>query len=99
MIILGDRLLVSKVEKEEKEGFQTVEVQDSFLYKGRIEAIGDGCETATPIWNGTNLTEIKPSFVIGDIVLFAKYSPHTQTIPVGESDMKIIRMDDVLAVL
>ena len=92
MIVLGNRILVSKVEEEKKEGFQTVEVQDSFLYKGKVEQIGSG---ATVL--GTSCTE--PSLNINSIVLFTKYCPHTQSITHEGVDYKIIRMEDVIAVL
>ena len=87
MKILGNRILVSRIEDEEKDGFQTVEVQDSFLYKGKVEQVG-------LLESSTNGSTIK----IGDIVLFAKYSPHTQTVPVDGQDMKIIRIEDIIAV-
>ena len=44
MKILGNRILVSKVEDEVKDGgFQTVEVQDNFVNKGKVEQIGSAC--------------------------------------------------------
>lgn len=85
MKILGNRVLVSKVEEEKKEGFQTVEVSDTFVYKGRIEMYS--C--------ADNLCP----FLVGDIVLFAKYSPDTQEIKHDGKDMKIVRVEDILAVL
>jgi len=64
--ILGNRVLLSKVEKEKKEGeFEEVEVQDSFVYKGRVEQLGGG---------------LQGEIQIGSIVHFAKYSPHTHDI-------------------
>jgi len=81
MLIQGNRILVSKLEEEKKEGFQTVEVQDNFVYKGKVEQ--------------SNSNEIK----VGDIVLFAKYSPDTQEIEHDGQKMKIIKVDDVLAIL
>ncbi len=35
MKILGNRVLVSKVEEPVSDGFQAVEVQDSFVNKGK----------------------------------------------------------------
>ena len=99
MKILGNRLLVSKLDETKKEGFQTVEVRDSFLYKGKIEAIGEDCELGGPVWASTTIATVEPPFNIGDTVLFAKYSPHTQTLPVDGVEMKIIKVDDVLAVV
>jgi len=40
MKILGDRYLVKKVTGEKQEGFQVVEVQDSFVYKGQVVLAG-----------------------------------------------------------
>ena len=88
MIILGDRILVSKIKEEKKEGeFQAVEVQDSFLYKGKVEQVG--------VENKTISNSVIKE---GSIVLFAKYSPHTQMISVEGEDMKVIRAEDVIAV-
>ncbi len=97
MKILGNRLLVSKVEEEQVEGFKTVEVQDSFVYKGKVEATG---------WDHLmHLDNISGDFVehdkdlVGKVVYFAKYSPDTQDIKHEGKDYKIINVDDVLAVL
>lgn len=65
MLIQGNRVLVSRIEEEKKEGFQEVKVQDNFVNKGKIEQCG--------------LTEVD-GVKEGDIVLFAKYSPDTQEI-------------------
>lgn len=93
MKILGDRLLVSRVEEEKGDGFQKVEVQDSFVYKGRVEQLGASGITFT----GTAFQE--SDIKEGSIVIFAKYSPDTQEIDVEGQKMKIIRREDVLAVL
>jgi co-chaperonin GroES (HSP10) len=89
MKILGNRVLVSRIEDETKEGFTTVDIQDSFIYKGRVEQIGG--ETGT-VWTGTNMGS--PYLEVGKIVYFAKYSPHTQDL----EGMKVIRMEDIIAV-
>ena len=94
MKILGNRLLVSRVEEEKKEGFQTVEVQDSFIYKGKIEQIGG--ETGM-VWTGSSMQA--PMMQVGSVVLFAKYSPHSQDVEHEGQRMKIIRIEDVLAIL
>ena len=97
VIILGDRILVSKIKEEKKEGeFQTVEVQDSFLYKGKVEQIGEKTRLMTFSESGTNIEDYPVKE--GAIVLFAKYSPHTQMISVEGEDMKVIRAEDVIAV-
>lgn len=97
MQVLGERLLVSRVDEEVKEGFQTVDVVDSFIYKGKIEQVGQdvfafkGMSTSSPY--------IESGFEVGQIVLFAKYSPDTQEIEHEGKKMKIIRNEDVLAIL
>lgn len=89
MKILGNRILVSKVGEEKKDGFQTVDVQDSFVYKGKVEIIG-----AIKSFHSPDLT---PN--LGDTVLFAKYSPDTQEVDHEGKKMKIVSVDDILAVL
>lgn len=95
MIVLGNRILVSKAEEEKVEGgFETVEIQDSFLYKGKVEQVG-----CTPMMMaGSSTSIIEPMITEGATVLFAKYSPHTQSVKHDGQDMKIIRLEDVLAV-
>ena len=92
MQILGQRLLVSRVEEEVKEGFQTVDVVDSFIYKGKIEQIG-----GDEIYPSSTISQGR--FNVGDIVLFAKYSPDTQEIDHDGKKMKIVSIDDILAIL
>jgi co-chaperonin GroES (HSP10) len=93
MQILGNRVLVERAEEEKKEGFQTVEIQDSFLYKGRVEQIGTDI---APFWDGTAI--VQPALVKGVTIYFAKYSPHTQEIDVEGKKMKVVRLDDIIAV-
>ena len=85
MKLLNDRVLVSKVEEEKTGGFETVQVQDNFVGKGRIE------QTSWP--------EKDLPYKIGDIVLFAKYSPDTHEMKHEGVTYKIIAMSDILAVL
>ena len=90
MKILGNRVLVSRIEEEAKEGFATVDIQDSFIYKGRVEQVGG---ESGSVWTGTSIDE--PLLKEGAIIYFAKYSPHTQDI----DGMKVIRMEDIIAVV
>jgi co-chaperonin GroES (HSP10) len=90
MKVLGNRVLVSRIEEEEKEGFTTVDIQDSFIYKGKVEQVGG---ESGSVWTGTSIDE--PLLKEGAIIYFAKYSPHTQDI----EDMKVVRLEDVIAVL
>jgi len=87
MRILGKRVLVSKVVEEKTEGFQAVEVQDSFVCKGQVVLTGEGCSLYETF-------ALKP----GRVVLFAKYSPDTHEVDVNGQKMKIISADDILAV-
>lgn len=87
MKILGNRVLLSRIEEEKTDGFQTVNVQDSFVNKGKVEQIGD--RAAINYGDGPTIKE-------GDIVLFAKYSPDTQEL---DKDHKIISVSDILAIL
>ena len=93
MKILGNRLLVSKLEQVKTEGFQTVEIQDNFLYKGKVEQIG--IDTGL-VWTGTAIES--PLLTEGATVYFAKYSPHTQELDVEGQKMKVVRLEDVIAV-
>lgn len=97
MQILGNRVLVSRLDEETKEGFQTVDVVDSFIYKGMIEQVGEdpfafkGMSTTSPF--------IETGLQVGQKVIFAKYSPDTQEIEHGGQKMKIVNIDDILAIL
>lgn len=85
MRILGNRVLVSRIEKEKKEGFDTVEVTDSFVYKGRVEQIGEAVDA----------DYVCPS----NTVLFAKYSPDTQEVEHEGKKMKVVNVEDIIAIL
>lgn len=89
MKILGNRVLVSRVEEEKKDGFQTVEVQDSFVYKGRVEQV-----PALMVFD-----HFVGSILIGEIILFAKNSPDTHEIDVEGKKMKVVMVNDIIAIL
>lgn len=93
MKILGNRVLVRQVEKEKKEGFQTVAVQDDFVYKGKVEQLG---QVEPSIATGYRLTE---DVQVGDIILFAKGSPDTHEIEFEGKKYKSVLVSDILAVL
>ncbi len=88
MQISNHYIVVEKLEEEKKEGFQTVEVQDNFIYKGKVTHIPE-----CPVFMGNK--QVAP----GDVVMFAKYSPDTHEIKEDGKTMKFIKTDDVLAVL
>jgi co-chaperonin GroES (HSP10) len=93
MKILGNRVLISRIEDEKKEGFATVNVTDSFTYKGKIEQVGGQSLYSTS--TGESLEQIRE----GDTVLFAKYSPDTQDVEHEGKKMKVVKVEDIIAIL
>jgi co-chaperonin GroES (HSP10) len=76
--------LVEKIEEAKEEGFKTVEVQDCFVYKGKVKQV--------PMM----MTYVDNHLLsVGDVVIFAKYSPDTHEI---EKD-KFVKITDILAVV
>jgi len=88
MNISVNYVVVEKLEAEEKEGFQTVEVQDNFICKGRVINL-----PAVPVYIGDDEAKI------GDVILFSKYSPDTQDVDLDGKRVKFIKTDDILAIL
>ncbi len=76
-------ILVEKLTEEKQEGFQTVEVQDNFVYKGRVKEL-----PGQPTYIDSYALEV------GDTVLFAKYGPDSHEI---DGD-KFVAVSDILAV-
>ena len=87
MNISNNYIAVEKLEEPKQEGFQTVEVQDSSIFKGRVKFMGDG------FYIGNKIVEV------GDVVIFAKYSPNTHDIEHEGLKLKFVKAEDVLAVL
>lgn len=85
MKVLGNRVLVKRVEEVKAEGYQTVQVQDNFIYKGIVVAVS---------WPEKDL-----SFKVGDTILFAKYSPDTHEIDIDGEKQKFVSIPDILAVV
>ena len=77
-------ILVEKVEEPKKEGFETVNVQDSFVYKGKVKLLPD-----IPVYVGNTQLQL------GTIVIFKKYSADSFEY---EKD-KFIKTEDILAIL
>ncbi len=88
MQISNNYIVVEKLEIEKQEGIITVDVQDSSVYKGKVTHIPEA-----PVYMGN-----KP-VTVGDIVLFAKYSPDTHEIDLDGIKVKFVRTTDILAVL
>lgn len=108
MKTIGNRVLVTKVEEVKKEGeFETVTIQDAFVYKGRIEQVGEKLATEPyPQFITSNGTGgmgagniMSPTLQVGSIILFAKYSPDTHEIEHEGVKYKFVAFDDILAIL
>lgn len=88
MNIASDRVAVMKIEAEKKEGYQTVDVQNNSTYKGKIVLLPEA-----PMYVDNR------QLVIGDVVLFAKYSPDTHDIEDKGNELKFVSTRDLLAVI
>lgn len=88
MQISNNYIVVEKLEEEVKEGFKAVEIQDNYVYKGKATHVPEA-----PVYMGN-----KP-VMIGDVVLFAKYSPDTHEIDLDGKKVKFVATSDILAVL
>ena len=88
MKLLGERVLLSKVEQEKTEGFDIVQVHDSSTFKGKIEQIGE--VSAYLQMDG---------LAVGATVLFKKYSPDTEEVEHEGKKMKVVNVKDIIAIL
>jgi len=82
MVISNKYIVVEKLEKQKTEGYEVVEVQDDFVYKGKVKLLPD-----IPVYIGNH------QLVIGDVVIWTKYSPNTFEI----DDCKYVLIDDLLS--
>ena len=89
---LHDRVLVKRIEQEEKTASGLV-IQDTAKEKpqqGEVVAVGDG----KMLENGERVpVDVKP----GDRILFGKYSG--SDIKIGGEELLIVREDEILGVL
>jgi co-chaperonin GroES (HSP10) len=88
MKVSNGYVVVERFEDVKQEGFQTVEVQDNFIYKGKVTLTPE-----QPVFIGNS--HIAP----GDVILFAKYSPDTHDITDDGKKLKFVSTRDILAVL
>lgn len=88
MQISNNYIAVDKLEEPKQEGFQTVEITDSSLFKGVITHIPE-----QPVYMGNT------PLAVGDVILFAKYSPDTHEIEHDGKKLKFISTRDILAKL
>jgi co-chaperonin GroES (HSP10) len=88
MQINSKYVVLEKCEEVAKEGFKTVEVQDNFIYKGKVIRKPD-CPCYVDSY----------ALAVGDVVIFAKYSPDTHDIELEGKKVKFVRVEDLLAVI
>lgn len=88
MQISNNYIVVEKLEEPEQKGFKTVEVQDNYVYKGKVIHIPE-----VPVFMGNQ------GVGVGDTVLFAKYSPDMHEIDLDGKKVKFVATSDILAVL
>lgn len=88
MIINDQYVLLEKVMPEMVEGFNPVEIQDDFIYKGKVHKM-----PYATIHIGNHPLEK------GDIVLFSAYSPDTHEVKIKDKVLKFVRTTDLLAVI
>lgn len=105
MQTIGNRVLVTKFEEPKKEGFETVDTQDNFIYKGVVKQIGVLPQLRPEMFPvpeyspSTMLERIEPNIKEGDVILFAKYSPDTHEIEIDGVKCKFVALSDILAVI
>lgn len=87
MQISNNYIVVEKLVEEEKSDFKVVSIQDSSLYKGKVINIPE-----VPVYLGNK------QLAIGDVILFAKYSPDTHEIELEGKKVKFISTKDILAI-
>ena len=87
--ISNQYVLVEKVDEPVAEGFKTVEVQDSFVYKGKIVKM----PADQPMYMDND------KLAMGDVIIFAKYSPDTVEIDIEGKKLKFVKLLDILAVI
>lgn len=88
MSISTNRITVTKYEEPPStEEFDTVQIQDSSIYKGVVHQLPD-----VPVYVSNH------QLVLGDVVLFAKYSPDTHEIEDNGIKKKFINTEDILEV-
>lgn len=89
--ISAQYVVVKKYNEPKKEGFQTVEPADNFVYKGEVVMLPD-----EPVYISNR--QLLP----GSIILFAKYSPDTFEVEdeqLHEGKVKFVKRSDILAVI
>lgn len=82
-------VVVEKLEVPKKEGeFEAVQVEDDFVYKGKVAKVSD-----MPTHLGNH------QLAVGDVVVFAKYSPDSHEITLDGKKVRFVAVKDLLAVV
>lgn len=87
MHISDNYVAVEKVEEPKAEGFTQVNLIDSSVFKGRVVHCAEG------VFLGDR------KVMVGDTVLFAKFSPDTHEVEHDGKKLKFVSKRDVLAVI
>lgn len=89
MKLLGNRVLVKREPKAEVSGFEQVQAVDDFVGKGSIVMLGHEVDEFS----------VTPMFEVGQVIVFAKFSPDTRTIEHEGEEMKSVLVSDIIAIL
>lgn len=88
-MINSNYVLVGRFEEEVKEGeFQTIKPEDISTYQGIVLEVPEA-----PAYVGNTPLEV------GNVVVFAKYSPNTHMIQREGKELKFVLIADILEVL
>ena len=89
MKILGNRVLVKKISEEKLEDnskFKVVEPIDDFTFSGLVIECGD------------SISKQFKEQILNKKIMFSKYSPDTHDVEFEGEKVKIINVEDVLAI-
>lgn len=81
-------VMVEPIEKPKTEGFTKVEVQDDFVYRAQVVQVP---EAPTYVDNHR--------MAVGDVILFAKYSPDTHEVEQEGKKVKFVLVRDILSII
>lgn len=102
MKIIGDRVMLERIEKEATGGFEAVEVINDFVSRGRVVQVGSpitrGYVQGMTMASFSPSTPVKDDLAEGNIVLFAKFSPDTQEVKIDGTDYKVVALSDIIAI-
>lgn len=88
MKVSNNYVAVEKLPEEKKEGFETVQVTDDFVYRGKVVNVPE-----MPVYIGND------GIKVGDTILFAKYSPDTHEIELDGKKLKFVSVRDIIATI